>query len=1217
MTFLPCLFADLELEGLYTVIHPMPLIYVLLPQTMSNNNNENFDKKVDDCRRELLECPSWSLDSRCQLLEDLSKALYDRFLRLGGIEYLEESITCCRQRLNLCPIGDPNRTVFLNNFAITVWTRFEQLGGMEDLDEAISCHRQVLALFPHCDPISLNNLANAVSTRFRQLGRMADLEEAITCHRQALTLRPHGHPDRSVSLNNLANAVSTRYEQLGRMDDLEEAITCHRQALALLPHGHPDRSFSLSNFANVVSTRFKQFGRMDDLEEAITCHRQALALRRLHGHPDRSSSLNNLANALFTCFEQLGGMNDLEEAITCYRQALALRPHGHPDRSSSLNNLASAVLIRFNQLGRMYDLKEAITCYRRALALRPHGHPDRSSSLSNLASAVSTRFEQLGRMDDLEEAITCHRQALALLLHGHPNRQSSLYNLAIAVSTRFKQLGRMDDLEEAISCHREALALRPHGHPNRSSSLINLANTVSTRFEQLGGMDDLKEAITCHCQALALLPHGHPDRPSSFSSLANAMFTRFEQLGRMDDLEEAITCHRQALALLLHGHPRRPSSLSNLASVVSFRFEQLGRMDDLEEAITCHRQALALLLDGHPNRPSSLVNLAGAVLTRFKQSWSNNDLLDVVKYLSEAKNILPRGHPHQSKIGSFLASILLIYCDIVSKSNESLYWCMMTKAFELFEHAADHSPAGAKDRFDAAVRWAKNAHHREHPSAVHAYTKSLTLLGRRLILAPTIEAQQNLLANVPKTLALDAASCSINRGEFRSAIELLEQGRAVLWSRLRDYRHPLDKLRTIDKELFDQFETLSGQLERLSMSVESRLSASESSRPSFEAKMQQHRILSEKWDDVVDKIRQIDGFTDFLRAVPFATLQTAAAEGPIIIINISQYRSDAIILRDIGDPVIVSLHESLPTILAELSSQFATACASQSKDSARLILRILRSLWDNIAFPVRTQLVALGVPDKSRIWWCPTSVLCGLPLHAAGKYSPKIPKPNSIPDCYISSYTPSLSALIKARSGLVPRTTNPHLLVIAQPDETLPMVNEESGHIQRLLNNADILEGRDASHDTVLSGLRTHSWVHFACHGHLSDQPFHSSFQLHDNSRLELVKLIPAQCPDAELAFLSACHSAAGDVVGTPDEVVHLAAALQFCGFRSVVGTLWAMEDVDGCDATKNFYQYMFRIPGAVPNFRDSAEALHLATRAMRKRGLGLDRWAKFVHVGA
>jgi CHAT domain-containing protein len=189
--------------------------------------------------------------------------------------------------------------------------------------------------------------------------------------------------------------------------------------------------------------------------------------------------------------------------------------------------------------------------------------------------------------------------------------------------------------------------------------------------------------------------------------------------------------------------------------------------------------------------------------------------------------------------------------------------------------------------------------------------------------------------------------------------------------------------------------------------------------------------------------------------------------------------------------------------------------------------------------------------------------------------------------------------------------------VIAQPDETLPEVKEEISCIQRLSDNVDVLEGPEANQDTVLSGLRTHSWAHFACHGHLNKQPFHSSFQLHNHSCLALVDLIRAQLPDAELAFLSACHTAAGDSVGTPDEVIHLAAALQFCGFRSVVGTLWAMEDVDGRDATEYFYRYMFRTPGAIPNFKDSAEALNLATREMRKRGLGLDRWIKFVHIGA
>ena len=102
-----------------------------------------------------------------------------------------------------------------------------------------------------------------------------------------------------------------------------------------------------------------------------------------------------------------------------------------------------------------------------------------------------------------------------------------------------------------------------------------------------------------------------------------------------------------------------------------------------------------------------------------------------------------------------------------------------------------------------------------------------------------------------------------------------------------------------------------------------------------------------------------------------------------------------------------------------------------------------------------------------------------------------------------------------------------------------------------------------------------------------------------------------------EHAFLSACNSAAIDVNDTPDEVLHLAAALQFCGFRSVVGTLWAMADIDAPDVAEDFYRYMFREVGRPGDFRDSAVALNHATREMRKRRVPLDRWINFVHIGA
>ena len=189
-------------------------------------------------------------------------------------------------------------------------------------------------------------------------------------------------------------------------------------------------------------------------------------------------------------------------------------------------------------------------------------------------------------------------------------------------------------------------------------------------------------------------------------------------------------------------------------------------------------------------------------------------------------------------------------------------------------------------------------------------------------------------------------------------------------------------------------------------------------------------------------------------------------------------------------------------------------------------------------------------------------------------------------------------------------------------DKSLPNVQSEIDNVQQLGDfvgvDVGVLVGAEANCDAILLGLREHSWAHFACHGYLGNnaQPFHASFKLHGGSYLTLLDLIQARLPNAELAFLSACHSAEGDLT-TPDETVHLAAALQFCGFRSVVGTLWEMDDRDGPIVSKEFYKYMFRNPGNKADFRDSAEALNMAIRALRKNGVPLERWILFVHIGA
>ncbi|KAH9052178.1 hypothetical protein EDB87DRAFT_1533258, partial [Lactarius vividus] len=71
--------------------------------------------------------------------------------------------------------------------------------------------------------------------------------------------------------------------------------------------------------------------------------------------------------------------------------------------------------------------------------------------------------------------------------------------------------------------------------------------------------------------------------------------------------------------------------------------------------------------------------------------------------------------------------------------------------------------------------------------------------------------------------------------------------------------------------------------------------------------------------------------------------------------------------------------------------------------------------------------------------------------------------------------------------------------------------------------------------------------------------------------------------------------------------------AMQYCGFLSVVGTMWAMADTDGADLSKHFYKSTFSDKASQKGV--SAKALQFAVKKQRrKRGITLERWVNFVY---
>ncbi|KAG2114100.1 hypothetical protein BD769DRAFT_1778508 [Suillus cothurnatus] len=99
-------------------------------------------------------------------------------------------------------------------------------------------------------------------------------------------------------------------------------------------------------------------------------------------------------------------------------------------------------------------------------------------------------------------------------------------------------------------------------------------------------------------------------------------------------------------------------------------------------------------------------------------------------------------------------------------------------------------------------------------------------------------------------------------------------------------------------------------------------------------------------------------------------------------------------------------------------------------------------------------------------------------------------------------------------------------------------------------------------------------------------------------------------------AFLSTCHTAVGDEE-TPDEVIHLAAGLQFSGFKSVIGTLWEVDDSVTQHVVEAFYKNMFKDleNGGVMDCTKAAWALNHATHSVKTK-VPLEQRMVFIHIG-
>jgi len=280
---------------------------------------------------------------------------------------------------------------------------------------------------------------------------------------------------------------------------------------------------------------------------------------------------------------------------------------------------------------------------------------------------------------------------------------------------------------------------------------------------------------------------------------------------------------------------------------------------------------------------------------------------------------------------------------------------------------------------------------------------------------------------------------------------------------------------------------------------------------------------------------------------------------------------------------------------------------------------------------------------RPQIHWCPTGPFAFLPLHAAyGADTIGV----GCSDYCVSSYTPTITALLNAQHNLPTVTTAATALLVAEhlspglsPLENVSREVETASTL--LLSMNPIVIGTHASAkggamiQAVVDNLPQATVFHLACHGEQDPKdPLNSGFGLRDG-RLTVAALMKLNLKNSLFAYLSACETAKGDG-NQPDQSVHLAAAMLFIGFHSVVATMWYdsfsvvmiwngsadngilhryIHDIDGPIVAKSFYKEVMK--SGCFDFDAVPYALDAAVQDLRKKKVPVHRWAPFIHMGA
>jgi len=1149
-----------------------------------------------------------------------------------------------------------NKGEFLYQF------RADDLQKMEAvLTESIKIHENALQICdanpglssePHL-PYGMihRNAALALKARYAVSKQVADGARAIELLNKALAFQTVEDQHWEGFTGELADLEELHAKFMGQADPAQKACDVWRNAIIFFPDVIKPKlglarcleakAEKLMDPASGMTLLQEAKNMLDDVNNKLS-----------PGHRDSGLVFSCCASLYHSLYEVNGDTGDIDKAIDFAQKST--QDQNSTDLSARYRLLAIALIDRFDKTGGIQDLIAATAAATTAFTkCRPGDNIEQASAAWVVAKTSRKFYDFMPNPELLQKTCMAFKMTADLMPKDYAYRPLALNDLGHAYSQLFTHNASPDNLENAIKSYKEALTQlesRNEGEKSRDFFMISaaLGGVMVQRFLHWRSEADIESAVKYFKKSMSQIDNRTRRFGMRAANLNYALQLRFEAKRDVNDLRDSQTIALAALEGPIDlGDDLRTSLGTLIADAYQNSFKVTSQLADLENSIRHYDKAIAEQGTASPSvRGILLVNKATAQSTLADNTRKDSDFQATEAALQEASNVLTESHP--------------LYWMVIQRQARFRYNTYKRgpgpgsiedarKGLENYERYSRNAALPVSDRIHVASIAAEIANDVMHDPnrARDNILICLELLPEAILMHENRLSQLKFVRQyqyVPGT----AAALSLLAGDDPStAIQRLESGRAFIWDRIQGQPTELDALEAQNPELAKRFRILQQRVLQKSISLDT----SSGDKLVFVSAVDEKRLKSHNEADAyrqtLQEIRSLPDFGSFLKTSDVPTdLQLYANDAPIVFINASLYRSDAIIITSNGIDSI-PLPDFNVTDVKLYALRFAVALYSLGKDEDQLkalseYKLIMKWLWEVAARPIMEKIdwkiYEKSSSEKPRIIWVSTGWISTLPIHAAGDFENDTSSENEGPRCVhdvaVSSYTNSLKALSYIRKSSsdrksFPSRSNPQVIVAAMAQTpglgsagNLDVQYEIESVEKALSANFDVKVLMQPDTPSVKTNISPDTAVlHFACHARADDKdPSRSAIMLQDwqtkSPPLSVRTLLNLNLKSCELVYLSACESGASKDLLLRDEGIHIAGGFHIAGVSHVISTLWKVSDDISSKLSGLFYAKLQRVGQDGLDLDRAPFALHNAISVMRQKGVHPMLWGAFIHSG-